>query len=320
MVWDPTIFKVNQAIEGEFHLTIKGFVEGNNTEIAVVNVYGPHTTAKKIRFWNDLEVLLNFREMSWLLCGDFNDVRSQLERFNPTFNQNWANMFNKFINSTRLIEVLLGEDIVVNAWNLPILGSRPDCVVRNKLTNIRCELKKHSQVLNILEEQILKHSKAATDWESIAESRTLYDDERLLWLREKKQWIAKEKIQTNMWKQKARVKWTLEGVENSKFFFTISLKEEGTKIPSGAFPLMELGLRNHKLSVFKVCYLDFDIGRVTIEDYLVLEGKFSEDEIWEAIKSCGSSKAQGPDGFNMKFYKKLWWLIKGDIVKMFDWF
>ncbi|XP_071740387.1 uncharacterized protein [Rutidosis leptorrhynchoides] len=35
-----------------------------------------------------------------------------------------------------------------------------------------------------------------------------------------------------------------------------------------------------------------------------LELPFCEKEIWEAIKDCGGTKAPGPDGFNLSFYKK----------------
>ncbi|XP_071727262.1 uncharacterized protein [Rutidosis leptorrhynchoides] len=215
MVWDHSIFKVNQAIEGEFDLAAKGLVEGIDSEVAIVNVYGPHTTAKKTRFLSELEKLLQFKDMPWILCGDFNEVRSQGERLNTVFNQNRVDIFNLFINNNRLIEVPLegkkftricdngikfskldrflvseelcqlwpnlsattldkhisdhcpiilrngfkdfgpkptrvfnewlfldgAEDVVINGWNLPVSGSRPDCILRNKMKNVRAELK-----------------------------------------------------------------------------------------------------------------------------------------------------------------------------------
>ncbi|XP_071694449.1 uncharacterized protein [Rutidosis leptorrhynchoides] len=226
MVWDPTVFKMKEAIKGGFYLAIKGHVAGCDTEIAVVNVYGPHSTGRKIRFWEKLESLLNFKDMPCLVCGDFNEVHYQSERFNSIFNQSWADLFNQFINKTCLIEVPLGDkkftricdngvkfskldrflvsdqfchlwpnltantldkhlfvhcpivlrngfkdfgpkpirvfnewllldgavDIVVNAWNMPVSGNRPDCVLRNRLKNVKEELRKHSRVLNNLEE------------------------------------------------------------------------------------------------------------------------------------------------------------------------
>ncbi|XP_071687632.1 uncharacterized protein [Rutidosis leptorrhynchoides] len=46
--------------------------------------------------------------MPWLLCGDFNEVRSQSERFNSVYNSCWANKFNEFIDKMGLIDIPLG--------------------------------------------------------------------------------------------------------------------------------------------------------------------------------------------------------------------
>ncbi|XP_071728217.1 uncharacterized protein [Rutidosis leptorrhynchoides] len=52
----------------------------------------------------------------------------------------------------------------------------------------------------------------------------------------------------------------------------------------------------------------------------MLEAKFSDEEIWDAIKNCDPSKAPCPDDFNLKFYKKFLWLIKDDLKAALDWF
>ena len=51
-----------------------------------------------------------------------------------------------------------------------------------------------------------------------------------------------------------------------------------------------------------------------------LETIFSEKEIWNAVCGCGSDKAPGPDGFNFRFIKKFWDIIKGDLVSAVQWF
>ncbi|GJR36307.1 RNA-directed DNA polymerase, eukaryota [Tanacetum coccineum] len=51
-----------------------------------------------------------------------------------------------------------------------------------------------------------------------------------------------------------------------------------------------------------------------------LEGVFGEDEVWNAIKGCGSNKAPGPDGFNFGFIIKCWGVIKADLLKSLEWF
>ncbi|XP_071704508.1 uncharacterized protein [Rutidosis leptorrhynchoides] len=51
----------------------------------------------------------------------------------------------------------------------------------------------------------------------------------------------------------------------------------------------------------------------------MLEISFLESEIFEAVNDYGSTKAPGPDGFNMRLFKKIWELIK-DLVDAIDWF
>ncbi|XP_017630561.1 uncharacterized protein LOC108473488 [Gossypium arboreum] len=47
-----------------------------------------------------------------------------------------------------------------------------------------------------------------------------------------------------------------------------------------------------------------------------LEEPFSREEIREAVWSCEESKAPGPDGFNMCFFRKYWNTIKEDLFRM----
>ncbi|XP_071727348.1 uncharacterized protein [Rutidosis leptorrhynchoides] len=56
------------------------------------------------------------------------------------------------------------------------------------------------------------------------------------------------------------------------------------------------------------------ISQLSADQFARLEDAFSEAEIWEAISECGSSKAPGPDDFNIGFYKKFWSTIKEDLI------
>lgn len=50
------------------------------------------------------------------------------------------------------------------------------------------------------------------------------------------------------------------------------------------------------------------------EDNVTLIANVSEEEIKEAVWSCGGDKSPGPDGFNFNFLKTSWNLIKGEVV------
>ncbi|XP_071687297.1 uncharacterized protein [Rutidosis leptorrhynchoides] len=226
------------------------------------------------------------------------------------------------------------DDIIEKAWIIPVQGSRPDCIMRNKLKNVKLELKKCSSIFNNLEEQIMNHSKAANRWEIKAESRLLSDIERDEWMNERKQWFEKEKIHINMMKQKARVRWNLEGDENSRYFHNFVKRRfsknsiHGIQV-NGVWNCNPQSIKdevysffanNFRRTDFEYGSFDFQCTRILDEDNRLLEAKFSEVEIWKAIQNCCSSKAPGPDGFNMKFFKKFWWLLNDDIIRIFDWF
>ncbi|KAL4332801.1 hypothetical protein GQ457_07G014130 [Hibiscus cannabinus] len=60
-----------------------------------------------------------------------------------------------------------------------------------------------------------------------------------------------------------------------------------------------------------------DGKKLSKEDKLNLEKPFSLEEIKEAVWSCDESKAPGPDGFNLKFFKTCWNNVKNDLLKAF---
>ncbi|XP_071729113.1 uncharacterized protein [Rutidosis leptorrhynchoides] len=201
-------------------------------------------------------------------------------------------------------------------------GSRPDCILRNKLKNVKMELKKHSAQLDNLDSQIRDHLNAINELEALVESRPLSESEKNKWLEDKFSHIEKEKKKTNMLKQKSRIKWALEGEENSKYFHNYIKKRSsknnihgisinGTWIEDPNTVKHETYL--HFKNLFKSNKLNnhcpFDnaphLEYISQQDNLLLESEFLEKEIWDAIHDCESSKAPGPYGFNMKFFKKI---------------
>lgn len=46
------------------------------------------------------------------------------------------------------------------------------------------------------------------------------------------------------------------------------------------------------------------------DSFHMLEGEFTEEEVWAPIKDCNGNKAPGPDGFNLMFFQKQWKVIK----------
>ncbi|XP_071700013.1 uncharacterized protein [Rutidosis leptorrhynchoides] len=89
----------------EFFLAVRGSWIGSGKESTIVNIYGPHDDASKKLMWESLDNLLLCSDSTWLLCGDFNEVREASGRLNCVFHQRRASRFNEFISSNNPNEI-----------------------------------------------------------------------------------------------------------------------------------------------------------------------------------------------------------------------
>ncbi|XP_071695905.1 uncharacterized protein [Rutidosis leptorrhynchoides] len=99
IIWDPNIFKVNHAVVQDFFIAIKGVWFGKEKETIIVNVYGPHNDEDKKKLWCSLDSIMKYPNVSWVIYGDFNEVRHPSERENCEYIDRRAKRFNEFINN-----------------------------------------------------------------------------------------------------------------------------------------------------------------------------------------------------------------------------
>ncbi|XP_071699026.1 uncharacterized protein [Rutidosis leptorrhynchoides] len=352
------------------------------------------TRSKK---WDDLDKLMAGVDSGWVLCGNFNEKGIGSLPLAPSgwYCRLWPETFQNFDEWLNRYGI---DSVISEGWNKEVSGFRKDCIFRDKLKNVKTELRGWSKKeFGKLDEEILTLKNITHNWELKAESGTLSENDRMCWLESRKKWLAKEKIKVGMLRQKARVRWILDGDENSKYFhstiwrklnknnirgllinghlcenpkeikenihdhfkkifssnqacrpylllcnrpagsgaaFRVTMASNGrpglsggpvTADTAGLFTV-PVSLKDHRAVGPGQFNSDGPAQAVTWPDLLhishenanMLEFVFTENEVWDAIKGCGSTKAPVPDGFNLRFYKKYWQDIKVDLMQAIE--
>ncbi|XP_035838296.1 uncharacterized protein LOC118485893 [Helianthus annuus] len=113
-------------------------------------------------------------------------------------------------------------------------------------------------------------------------------------------------------KQRARLRWAIDGDENSKFFHAMVNNRKASNNIHGLSVDESI---KHRL----VLHCN-NIKRISEMDGNMLVEPFSELEIKKAIFECGDDWSPGPDGLNFKFIKHFLDLFKDDFSRIFAWF
>ena len=131
------------------------------------------------------------------------------------------------------------------------------------------------------------------------------------------------------WKQLSRDRDVKELDGNTKYFHTVASIKRRRKlmveIKVGRRSFRNPRCINQIRSFYKKLYhqpavpkIDFDdsfLNKISEEEARFLERMPTHDEIKSAVWECDPSKAQGYDGFNLKFIKELWVEVGDDFVK-----
>ncbi|GJV32249.1 RNA-directed DNA polymerase, eukaryota [Tanacetum coccineum] len=144
-----------------------------------------------------------------------------------------------------------------------------------------------------------------------------------------------EKIKSLEVAQKAKIKWSIEGDENSKFFHGILNKKRNNLAIRGILvdgvwidsPSM---VKDEFLSHFKNrfdcpsstrLFLDMNFpNQISSEVQVDLEKDVSLEELKRAVWDCGMDKSPGPDGFTFGFYRRYWSLLEKDVIEAVSYF
>ncbi|GJW97147.1 RNA-directed DNA polymerase, eukaryota, partial [Tanacetum coccineum] len=256
-VWDPNKFqKLNHTIS-DYCTLVRGVWVPNGRKLLIISIYAPQELSEKRTLWD----YLCFTICNWngdvVTMGDFNEVRDSSERFGSVFNKHGAKLFNDIIAKAGLTEVPLGgciftwchktaskmskldrflidgfDKLVEDSWNeIHVVDNNAYVRFMKKLKLLKerikawnssyRELKNYRK--NTLKTELTNLDSVLDRGEGIDMDVTRRsDDVRIL------QDI--EKTEAMEVAQKDKIKWAVEGDENSKYYHgAIDLEREVSK-------------------------------------------------------------------------------------------
>ncbi|GJR07923.1 RNA-directed DNA polymerase, eukaryota, reverse transcriptase zinc-binding domain protein [Tanacetum coccineum] len=128
--------------------------------------------------------------------------------------------------------------------------------------------------------------------------------------------------------QKAKIKWSIKGDENSSFYHGVLNKKRSQLnirgiLVDGTWVDNPQRVKNEFLHHFSKRFdkpaanrasLVMNFSKILSCDQQVeLELEVSKDEVKRAVWDCGTDKAPGPDGFTFGFYRRFWKVIENDV-------
>nr|GEX29537.1 hypothetical protein [Tanacetum cinerariifolium] len=293
------------VVDSNFLCAIGTWV-GVSCKIGFMNIYGPQCPSQKKVLWNSIESVINSTSAAWILFRDFNVVRLSDERSGTIFDANEVNVFNDFISRVGLFDFQLGgcrfTRIDKSGYKLSKLDrflvtyNFFNCWSDASVKVLASSFSDHCLLL--LSVGILNFGPKAFKF---------FD-----------KWIGDDL------KQKSRVKWAIEGGENTSYFFVLRNRFAKFSIKgihvSGIWydnpvlikeaAMKHFALRFKERTEARPKFSSSLFRRLSPEDDSFLDSSFSVDEVKEAVWSFSGSKALGPDGFNFSFIKAYWEVIR----------
>ncbi|GJW78508.1 putative RNA-directed DNA polymerase, eukaryota, reverse transcriptase zinc-binding domain protein [Tanacetum coccineum] len=107
-MWDTSLFvKSNLWCDDNF-IIVQGKWYHSDATFFMVNVYGPQESSAKSSLWQRLHEFITNNQGCYVICGDFNEVSTESERYGSIFSHSEAQTFNSFIENSGLIKIHMG--------------------------------------------------------------------------------------------------------------------------------------------------------------------------------------------------------------------
>nr|GEW06345.1 putative RNA-directed DNA polymerase, eukaryota, reverse transcriptase zinc-binding domain protein [Tanacetum cinerariifolium] len=299
------MFVKEQVFTCEYFVALMGTWAPTSSKLLIISVYAPQELNKRRDLWDYLRIFIDRWEGDTVIMGDFNEVCSKHERFGSTFNMQWAIAFNNFISSACLID-------------LPLEGYAFTWVHKSDSKMSKLDRYLISEEVDKLIDQ------GKSNDEILIKQITLLNDLQEL--------NNRNAIEIS---QKAKIRWSIEGDENSKYFHGIMNKNRSQlairrTVANGEWISEPHRVKNDFFTHFKkqfspipapsICF-DFTFPtRLSLDQVQDLERTVTYEEVKRAVWDCGTNKSLGPNGFSFEFYRKYWTTIDDDVFQAVRYF
>nr|GEU91829.1 RNA-directed DNA polymerase, eukaryota, reverse transcriptase zinc-binding domain protein [Tanacetum cinerariifolium] len=245
----PPGFTPTVATEVQSNAFKKSKMEGewvpHGKKLLIISVYASQELSKNKMLWDYLNIVIDNWNGKVVIMGDFNEVHKQDERYGSIFNVQGVDAFNSFIMVAGLKEVPLRGCSFPNISSItktskldPFLISEEKIrawikVKRDSSKNIKKTLKAELAEIDLSLDKREGNSDVLNKRMSVSKSLQELD-----------------KLESMEVAQKAKIKWAIEGDENSKRYHGILNKKEASLLSVSFF----------KKDVEQAVYYSFEYG------------------------------------------------------------
>ncbi|GJU13564.1 RNA-directed DNA polymerase, eukaryota [Tanacetum coccineum] len=337
-VWDQSKFIKEHISKTDYFVALMGSWSPTSTKLLVISIYAPQEYSKKRDLWNYLRTLIDRWEGETIIMGDFNEVRFEYERFEgllSNFPHLSALCLDKHLSDHRPILLrescfdygptpfrffhlwfsLEGFDkFVENTWKSTTVDE-PNSLVRlkKKLQLLKSAIKvwtKEARVRLHKKKNTIRHNLSLVDkLIDQGKSTTEVLNSRCNLMKELQELSSLEASDIS---QKAKIRWSIEGDENTKYFHGVLNKKRsqlairGT-LANGDWISDPDSVKFEFYSHFKQQFYSHQTPRIEfgfsfpnrwssdqIED---LERNVTYEEVKRAVWDCGVNKSPAVSEF-----------------------
>nr|GEZ34317.1 RNA-directed DNA polymerase, eukaryota [Tanacetum cinerariifolium] len=297
-MWEASIFKKDKVTISDNFIAIYGTWLPSNSKILFVDVYAPQRTSCKRILWDYISTILGRWNGEAIIMGDFNEVRSVMKDVDH-------------VSTPTALGYLIGS-FLIRAWTMLLWKEK-------KLQDLKVIIRRWIKVKRL--EMSGSKIDIVTELGAIDKDMdrgVVNDDNVLRRLELKRNLLNVTVMEAKDRYQKSKVKWAIEGDENSKFFHGIINKRRSQLAIRGIFvdgiwrtdpDMIKNTFFNHFEARFQeppihIFKLNLQFHKKLLQSQADdLERCVSRDEIRRAVWDCGDNKSPGPDGYTFEYLR-----------------